>query len=76
MLKKFAYDLDCIRRMVICQISALGISEQRRPAKEARMLYVEMDASIALRTAQQEHLRLALVPGSNLKGVQPSERDA
>ena len=55
-------------------IIVTGLSEQRRPAKEARLLYVETDASIAQRTSQQELRRLAPVPGSNLKG-RPTKRE-
>lgn len=51
-----------------------GFAEQRRPATEARLLYVETPDSIARRTAQQELRRLAPVPGSNLKG-RPTKRE-
>ena len=50
-----------------------GMSEQRRPAPEARLLYSETPESQAARTAQQELRSLAPVPGSDLKG-RPTKR--
>ena len=51
-----------------------GISDQRRPAVEARQLYEETEQSIAQRTQQQELRRLAPMPGANLKR-RPTKRD-
>ncbi len=51
-----------------------GLSDQRRPATEARLLYEETAASVAKRMAAQELRRLAPVPGSTLKG-RPTKRD-
>ena len=51
-----------------------GLTEQRRPAAEARLLYEETPDSLARRTAEIELRRLAPVPGSNLKG-RPTKRE-
>lgn len=51
-----------------------GISDQRRPATEARLLYEETAQSLAQRTQQQELRRLAPMPGANLKR-RPTKRD-
>jgi len=51
-----------------------GLAEQRRPAAEARLLYVETPDSLARRTAEQELRRLAPMPGSNLRG-RPTKRE-
>ncbi|OHC63191.1 MAG: RNA-binding protein [Rhodocyclales bacterium RIFCSPLOWO2_02_FULL_63_24] len=45
-----------------------GVSAQRRPAPEARLLYEETAESIAQRVRQQELRRLAPMPGADLKG--------
>ncbi|MCF8149207.1 MAG: RNA-binding S4 domain-containing protein [Burkholderiaceae bacterium] len=45
-----------------------GVSAQRRPATEARLLYAETDESAARRQQQQEIRRLAPMPGADLKG--------
>lgn len=51
-----------------------GLSAQRRPAPEARLLYAETVESVAARAAQMELRRLAPVPGSNLKG-RPTKKE-
>ena len=55
-------------------VIVIGVSDQRRPAAEARLLYNETEQSIALRTQQQELRRLAPMPGANLK-QRPTKRD-
>jgi len=45
-----------------------GINEQRRPASEAQRLYEETAESIVQRETVKENLRLAPVPGSDLRG--------
>ena len=41
------------------EISVLGINKQRRPAKEAQLLYEESESSIVARQEQAETQRLA-----------------
>ena len=41
------------------EISVLGINKQRRPAKEAQLLYEESESSITARKEQAETQRLA-----------------
>lgn len=41
------------------EISVLGINKQRRPAKEAQLLYEESESSITAREEQAETQRLA-----------------
>ncbi len=45
-----------------------GLSGQRRPAAEARLLYEETAESVARHLRQQELRRLAPTPGADLKG--------
>ena len=45
-----------------------GINEQRRPASEAQQLYEETAESKVRRETIKENLRLAPVPGSDLRG--------
>ena len=45
-----------------------GLTAQRRPAPEARLLYEETAASAARRTQLEEIRRLAPMPGAGLKG--------
>ena len=59
-----------VRQIVI----VTGVSDQRRPASEARLLYAETPASLASRTKQQELRRLAPMPGANLRG-RPTKKD-
>jgi ribosome-associated heat shock protein Hsp15 len=51
-----------------------GMAEQRRPASEARLLYLETAESMARRLHEQELRKLAPVPGSDLKG-RPTKRE-
>ena len=41
------------------EVTVLGINKQRRPAKEAQLLYEEIEDSIAAREEQTENQRLA-----------------
>lgn len=45
-----------------------GLSEQRRPAPEAQLLYAETRESQTRRAAEKEAHRLAPTPGSDLHG--------
>ena len=45
-----------------------GVNEQRRPASEAQQLYEESAESKIRRETVKENLRLAPVPGSDLRG--------
>jgi ribosome-associated heat shock protein Hsp15 len=45
-----------------------GVSQQRRPAPEARLLYEETPESAAHRQRLEEVRRLAPMPGAGLKG--------
>lgn len=51
-----------------------GMAEQRRPAPEARQLYLETPESEARRLREQELRKLAPVPGADLKG-RPTKRE-
>jgi ribosome-associated heat shock protein Hsp15 len=55
-------------------ISVLGFNAQRRPAAEARLLYVESEKSIAAREAAAELRKLAPAPGADRHG-RPTKRD-
>ena len=55
-------------------VIVIGVSDQRRPAVEARQLYEETPASLAARLKQQEMRKLAPMPGANLRG-RPTKRD-
>ncbi len=45
-----------------------GVNHQRRPAREARLLYEETPESAASRQRLEEIRRLAPMPGAGLKG--------
>jgi len=49
-------------------VAVRAINEQRRPASEAQQLYEESAESKLRREAVKENLRLAPVPGSDLRG--------
>jgi ribosome-associated heat shock protein Hsp15 len=51
-----------------------GMAEQRRPAPEARLLYLETPESETRRQHEQELRKLAPVPGADLKG-RPTKRE-
>jgi ribosome-associated heat shock protein Hsp15 len=51
-----------------------GLSAQRRPAPEARLLYDESEESRAARQAQIEQRKIAAEPGADIKG-RPTKRD-
>ncbi|MGB0126048.1 MAG: RNA-binding S4 domain-containing protein [Rhodocyclaceae bacterium] len=51
-----------------------GLSAQRRPAPEARLLFEESEESLAARQAQIERKKVAAEPGEEIKG-RPTKRD-
>lgn len=51
-----------------------GLSAQRRPAPEARLLYEESDESRAAREARIEQKKTTAEPGAEIKG-RPTKRD-
>ena len=55
-------------------IRVLGISKYRRPAKEARLLYLESEKSIKARQEQRELRRMAS-DGYAAPAAKPSKRD-
>jgi ribosome-associated heat shock protein Hsp15 len=55
-------------------VSVLKLSERRGPASEARELYAETEASLAARLAVIEQRRLAVEPGTSIRG-RPSKKD-
>ncbi len=61
-------ELDIVAGEVHWTVMVRGVSAQRRPAPEARLLYEETAESAARRLQQQEIRRLAPMPGANLKG--------
>lgn len=71
---KLGDELEITIGQTVFLVSVLGMSEQRRPAPEARMLYQETAESEARRLRDQEMRKLAPVPGSNLKG-RPTKRE-
>lgn len=54
-------------------VQVLGLNAQRRPAGEARQLYVESDESRARREQALELRRMAPAPGATLRG-RPTKR--
>lgn len=60
--------LDIVAGEVRWTVTVQATSAQRRPAPEARLLYVETQESAARRVQQQEIRRLAPMPGADLKG--------
>ncbi len=71
---KLGDELDIVTGDTRFIVIVKGLSEQRRAAPEARMLYAETEDSTMRRVADQELRRLAPVPGSNLKG-RPTKRE-
>lgn len=55
-------------------ITVLGISKYRRPAKEARLLYVESEESIKVREEQRDLRRMAN-SGYTAPSGKPGKRD-
>jgi len=55
-------------------VSVLKLSERRGPASEARELYAETEESLFARLQAIEQRRLAVEPGSSLRG-RPSKKD-
>lgn len=51
-----------------------GLSAQRRPAPEARLLYEEAEESRAARQAQLDQRKIAAEPGADISG-RPTKRD-
>lgn len=60
--------LEIVAGEVRWTVIVRGVSAQRRPAPEARLLYEETTESAARRAQQQEIRRLAPMPGADLKG--------
>lgn len=56
------------------EVTVLGINKQRRPAKEAQMLYEESEGSIAAREEQAENQRLAN-SGQSFSDHRPNKRE-
>lgn len=57
------------------EVTVLGLNAQRRPAPEARALYIESDASIAAREAESNVLRNERLVSSGLRGSgRPNKR--
>ena len=56
------------------EITVLGINKQRRPAKEAQLLYEESEDSIAAREEQAENQRLAN-SGQPFSDHRPNKRE-
>lgn len=56
---KVGSQLSIQRGGYIFEITVLGINKQRRPAKEAKLLFEESEQSIAEREKQAENQRLA-----------------
>ncbi len=56
------------------EVQVLGLSEQRRPAVEAQLLYLETEASRITRERQRELQKLAPSPIPEAKG-RPTKRD-
>lgn len=71
---KLGDELEITIGQTVFLVSVLGMSEQRRPAPEARLLYQETAESEARRLRDQELRKLAPVPGSDLKG-RPTKRE-
>lgn len=67
-------ELEITIGQTVFVIVVRGMAAQRRPASEARLLYVETPESEVGRLAQQELRRLAPVPGSDLRG-RPTKRE-
>ena len=55
-------------------VSVRKLSERRGPASEARVLYAETGESLAARLQAIEQRRLAVEPGSGIRG-RPSKKD-
>lgn len=56
------------------EVTVIGINRYRRPAKEARELYNESDASIKNREDQSQMRRLIRAPGAS-PAKRPDKRD-
>ena len=56
------------------EITVLGVNKQRRPAKEAQLLYEESEDSIAAREEQAENQRLAN-SGQSFSDHRPNKRE-
>lgn len=68
---KLEVTIGQVRRTVVVR----GVCEQRRPAKEAVLLYEETPDSIAARELQAERRRLASPPPGADRGARPTKRD-
>ena len=56
------------------EITVLGINKQRRPAKEAQLLFEETEDSVAARQEQAENQRLAN-SGQSFSDHRPNKRE-
>jgi ribosome-associated heat shock protein Hsp15 len=61
-------ELDIVAGELRWTVIVRGLSGQRRPAPEARLLYAETAESAARRLRLEEIRRLAPMPGAGLKG--------
>ncbi len=61
-------EIDIVAGELNWTVIVRGVSAQRRPAPEARLLFEETAASATRRLQQQEIRRLAPMPGADLKG--------
>lgn len=60
-----------VRRTVVVR----GVAEQRRPAKEAVLLYEETPESVAARELESERRRMSSPPPGADLGARPTKRD-
>ena len=56
-------------------LTVLGVSDKRRGAPEAQLLYAETPESIALRNQLAEHRRTHQEPAATLEHGRPTKRD-
>jgi len=71
---KIGDELEITIGQTVFVVIVQGMAEQRRPAPEARLLYLETPDSEARRLRDQALRKLAPVPGSDLKG-RPTKRE-
>jgi ribosome-associated heat shock protein Hsp15 len=67
-------ELEIVIAQTVFVVIVQGMTELRRPAPEARLLYRETPDSEARRLREQELRRLAPVPGADLRG-RPTKRE-
>lgn len=66
--------LHITRDLMVFDITVLALSSARRPASEARLLYIESEESIKAREEQRDLRRMANA-GYKAPSVKPSKRD-